>query len=53
MKKRLYIVPQSEVMRLSTDVIMEAFGPASVPTDPFGGAPAIRGNVDPNAPVSF
>jgi hypothetical protein len=53
MKKKQYITPQSEVVQLGTDVIMEAFGPASVPTDPFGSAPAVRGKVDPNAPVSF
>ena len=35
MKKKQYISPLSEVTHLSTDVIMEAFGPASMPTDPF------------------
>jgi len=35
MEKRQYIIPQSEVMQFGTDVIMEAFGPASTPKDPF------------------
>ena len=35
MEKRQYIVPQTEVMQLGTSVIMEAFGPASMPKDPL------------------
>ena len=39
MEKRQYIFPQTEVMNFGSDVIMEAFGPASMPSDPFAGAP--------------
>ena len=35
MKKKIYSIPQTEVLQLETSVIMEAFGPASMPTDPF------------------
>ena len=35
MEKKKYIIPLSEVMQLGSDVIMDAFGPASVPKDPF------------------
>ena len=40
MEKKLYNTPQTEVMQLGTNVIMEAFGPASAPKDPFSAAPA-------------
>jgi len=33
--KKQYIFPQVEVMQFGSDVIMEAFGPASMPSDPF------------------
>ena len=36
MEKKTYIIPLSEVMLLGSDVIMDAFGPASMPDDPFG-----------------
>ena len=42
MEKKQYIAPLSEVMLFGSDVIMEAFGPASMPTDPLAGAPKRR-----------
>ena len=42
MEKKTYIIPQSEVMPFGSDVIMEAFGPSSMPTDPFANAPKPR-----------
>ncbi len=42
MKKQVYISPLSEVMLLGSDVIMDAFGPASLPIDPFAPAPKRR-----------
>lgn len=35
MEKKLYNTPQTEVLQLGTTVIMEAFGPASMPKDPL------------------
>ena len=35
MEKKIYIAPQIEVMQLGSDVIMEAFHEASMPSDPF------------------
>jgi hypothetical protein len=43
--KKQYIFPQTEVMQLGTSVIMEAFGPASAPKDPFASAPKRRTKV--------
>lgn len=43
MEKKQYIAPLSEVMQLGSDVIMEAFGPASMASDPFA-APKKREN---------
>jgi hypothetical protein len=45
MKKRIYSIPQTEVLQLETSVIMEAFGPASAPKDPFASAPKRRTKV--------
>ena len=45
MEKKLYNTPQTEVLQLETSVIMEAFGPASAPKDPFAGAPKRRTKV--------
>ena len=42
MAKKTYIIPLSEVMLLGSDVIMDAFGPASLPIDPFAPAPKRR-----------
>jgi len=42
MKKKLYITPLMEVSHLETDVIMQAFGPASMPGDPTNQAPRKR-----------
>lgn len=39
MAKKIYIIPLSEVTQLGPDVIMDAFGPASMPIDPFAPAP--------------
>lgn len=41
MKKKQYIAPISEVTHLGSGILMEAFGPASMPHDPFA-APARR-----------
>ena len=41
MKKKQYIAPLSEVTHLGSDILMEAFGPASMPKDPFS-APVRR-----------
>ena len=41
-KKKLYITPLMEVSHLETDVIMQAFGPASMPDDPTKQAPRKR-----------
>ena len=35
MKKKQYIVPLSEVTHLDSYILMQAFGPASMPKDPF------------------
>lgn len=35
MEKKQYIAPLSEVTLFESDVIMQAFGPASMPKDPF------------------
>jgi hypothetical protein len=43
--KKIYNTPQTEVMQLETSVIMEAFGPASAPKDPFASAPKRRTKV--------
>lgn len=42
MAKKTYIIPLSEVTQLGPDVIMDAFGPASMPIDPFAPAPRRR-----------
>lgn len=34
MKKKQYIVPRNEVVLLGPNVIMTAFGPASMPEEP-------------------
>ena len=40
MEKKQYIAPLSEVTLFESDVIMQAFGPASMPDDSFkSGAP--------------
>lgn len=39
MTKKIYINPQIEVTLFGSDVIMQAFGPASMPNDHFNGAP--------------
>lgn len=41
MKKKVYIVPLCEVMQLGSGILMEAFGPGSMPRDPFS-APVRR-----------
>ena len=41
MKKKVYIVPLCEVMQLGSGILMEAFGPSSMPRDPFS-APVRR-----------
>ena len=41
-KKKLYITPLMEVSHFGTDVIMQAFGPASMPDDPTNQAPRKR-----------
>lgn len=35
MEKKQYIAPLSGVTLFESDVIMQAFGPASMPKDPF------------------
>ena len=35
MKKKQYILPLSEVTHLGSGILMEAFGPASMPKEPF------------------
>ena len=42
MEKKRYIVPLSEVVQLGADVVMQAFGPASMPNDQFNHAPRKR-----------
>lgn len=44
MRKKLYMAPQTEVMNMNT-VVMQAFGPASMPGDPTS-APAKRNATD-------
>ena len=49
----MYIIPETGVENYAT-ALMYITGPASPAPDPhMGGAPAVRGKVDPNAPVSF
>ena len=45
MEKKQYIAPLIEVTLLASDVVMQAFGPASMPDDQFGG-----GSVAPSVP---
>ena len=42
MTKKIYTTPLSEVTVLGSDILMQAFGPASMPHDQFNGAPARR-----------
>ena len=44
-KKQQYICPVTEVTVLGSDVIMQAFGPASMPDDTFNNAPAKKTEV--------
>ena len=41
MEKKQYIAPLSEVTLFESDVIMQAFGPASMPEDPKSSAPRL------------
>lgn len=41
--KKQYISPLTEVVQFGSDIIMQVFGPASMPDDKFkGGAPERR-----------
>jgi len=44
MKRKLYICPQVEVVRINTS-LMQAFKEASMPKDPFSSAPKRRTEV--------
>lgn len=35
MEKKQYHTPLTEVTHLGSDILMQAFGPASLPKDPF------------------
>ena len=35
MEKRQYIFPQTEVMQYGSEIVMQAFHEASLPSDPF------------------
>lgn len=48
MEKKQYIAPLIEVTLLASDVVMQAFGPASMPDDQFGGGSG--GAVAPSVP---
>ena len=45
MKKRQYTSPLTEVVQFGSDIIMQVFGPASMPDDKFKDAPRHRTKV--------